>query len=144
MSIPDSAWTFAGLPVRDFHPDGLVDDPSATAYALRGGDGPDAVKQLRKLVRDRRAAGVTALVLGSWGEDDGPGRLLEALAGARDSLPALRALFLGDIVETEHDLSAIRQADLSGLLEAFPALGELRVRGGAGLRFSRPRHAQLR
>ena len=47
MPLPDPTWTFAGLPVRDFHPDGLVDDPAVSAYALRGGDGPDAVKQLR-------------------------------------------------------------------------------------------------
>jgi hypothetical protein len=59
-------------------------------------------------------------------------------------MPALRALFLGDIIVEENEISWIVQSDVSPLLDAFPALEELRVRGGQGLTLGAPRHARLR
>lgn len=82
---------------------------------------------------------VAALVIGRWGEvshaDGYPGRLLAENA---ERFPALRALFLGggdgdEIVYIEH-------ADLTPILDAYPGLEELWVRGTPDLSQESPRH----
>ncbi|WP_328444508.1 STM4015 family protein [Streptomyces sp. NBC_00386] len=89
---------------------------------------------------------VRALIVGAWSDvyDSSPHAVIEALVAARDRLPALRALFLGDIVMEECEISWIVQGDVSPLLEAFPSLVEFGVRGGNGLVFPAVRHEQLR
>ncbi|MFD4574595.1 STM4015 family protein [Streptomyces sp. NPDC058417] len=89
---------------------------------------------------------VRALIVGAWQEayDTDPGSVVEALVAARDRFPALRALFIGDMVSEECEISWINQSDVTPLLGAYPALEELGVRGGSGLRFPAVRHAALR
>ncbi|MFD1661701.1 STM4015 family protein [Streptomyces caeni] len=89
---------------------------------------------------------VRALIVGAWKEayDTAPTAVVESLLAARDRLPALRALFLGDIVFEECEISWIHQTDVSGLLAGFPELEEFSVRGGTGLGFSALRHDGLR
>ena len=88
----------------------------------------------------------THLVIGAWaGEElydtEAP---VEELCAEASKLPDLRALFLGDIIAEENEISWIQQADVSPLLAAFPKLELLRVRGGSGLAFTENRHANLR
>ncbi|MGW1274898.1 STM4015 family protein [Streptomyces sp. NPDC002491] len=89
---------------------------------------------------------VKALIVGAWEEayEEDPGVVVEALTAARDRFPALRALFLGDMVGEECEISWINQTDVTPLLTAFPALEELGVRGGSGLSFPAVRHGALR
>lgn len=90
---------------------------------------------------------VRALVVGVWNELLEEGVSAEAartLAAAGDRLPALRALFFGDITYQEAEISWIRQCDVSPLLEAFPALEVLGVRGAQDLVFPALRHERLR
>ncbi|CAM5601047.1 STM4015 family protein [Streptomyces aurantiogriseus] len=89
---------------------------------------------------------VRALIVGAWEEayDTDPSAVIEALVAAKDRFPALRALFLGDMVMEECEISWINQTDVTPLLEAFPDLEEFGVRGGSGLRFPALRHAGLR
>lgn len=89
---------------------------------------------------------VRALIVGAWEDayDCAPTAVVEALLAARDRLPALRALFLGDIVFEECEISWIHQTDVTGLLTGFPDLEEFGVRGGTGLRFEALRHTGLR
>lgn len=89
---------------------------------------------------------VRALVVGAWNEvyDNGPEKIVEALVAAKDRLPSLRALFLGDIVMEECEISWINQGNVGPLLEAFPELEEFGVRGGQGLVFPPLRHERLR
>ncbi|MFI8306014.1 STM4015 family protein [Streptomyces sp. NPDC085927] len=89
---------------------------------------------------------VRALVVGPWEDayDSAPSKVMEALLAARDRLPALRALFLGDIMSEECEISWITQTDVSPLLAGFPALEEFGVRGGKGLKFPALRHEALR
>ncbi|OQR66062.1 cytoplasmic protein [Streptomyces maremycinicus] len=89
---------------------------------------------------------VRALIVGAWQEayDTDPSDVIEALVAARDRFPALRAVFLGDMVGEECEISWINQTDVTPLLAAFPALEELGVRGGSGLRFPAVRHSALR
>ncbi|MET9906969.1 STM4015 family protein [Streptomyces sp. NPDC006476] len=89
---------------------------------------------------------VRALIVGAWQEayDTDPSPVIAALLGARDRFPALRALFLGDMVMEECEISWINQTDVSGLLTGFPALEEFGVRGGSGLGFTALSHGALR
>ncbi|GGS06657.1 hypothetical protein GCM10010269_51950 [Streptomyces humidus] len=89
---------------------------------------------------------VRALIVGAWEEayDTDPSSVIEALTAARDRFPALRALFLGDMVVEECEISWINQTDVTPLLTAFPRLEELGVRGGSGLRFPAVSHGSLR
>src|SRR5262249_14946982 len=105
--------------------------------------------RLAAFLDDPAATAVPALVIGSLGVDDGlqsgdSGDVVEALVAARDRLPNLRALFIGDITYEEQELSWIRQSDLSPLFAAFPKLEHFRARGGEGLSLGKVRHKNLR
>ena len=89
---------------------------------------------------------VKALIVGAWEEayDTDPSAVIEALLAARDRFPALRALFLGDMVMEECEISWINQTDVTPLLTGFPGLEEFGVRGGSGLEFPAVSHGALR
>jgi hypothetical protein len=91
-------------------------------------------------------AEVRAIVVGAWPEayEEGPGKVVEALLAARDRLPALRGLFVGDMVSEECEISWIVQGDLTPLLNGFPELEHFGIRGGTGLLFPLVRHEKLR
>ena len=139
--ISDSATHFFGKPVVDWTPD----DADAFSYgrdvprlrldwdAADGND--DAMTELVEALLARpEAAGLEAIVFGMWGVSDTPPTdFVEFLIASRSRLPALKALFIGDIVSEENEISWIQNGDLSGLWPAFPGLRELRVRGGNGL-----------
>ena len=76
-------------------------------------------------------------------DPQGAALVVQGLIAARDRVPNLRALFLGDIIYEECEISWINQTDMSPLLRAYPALEHFRVRGGTGLHFSALRHDRL-
>ncbi|MEU5104130.1 STM4015 family protein [Streptomyces sp. NPDC021354] len=78
---------------------------------------------------------VRALIVGLWEdpEDTDPSGVIKALLSARDRLPALRSVFLGDIVVEECEISRISQTDVTPLLAGFPELEEFGVRAGEGI-----------
>jgi len=87
------------------------------------------------------AAETEAIIIGAWGEvgaGDGSNEAVQLLTGARHSLPGLRAIFFGDIVGEESEISWINQSDLSPLFTAFPDLEHFGVRGTAGLDLGGP------
>jgi len=101
--------------------------------------------QLEAFLADRNAPKVRSLVIGCWSyEGEGSAGIIAALVAARDRLPALRSLFLGDIVFEEQEISWINQSDLTPLLTTFADLEELRVRGAGSLHFGVFSHAKLR
>ncbi|MEW2165254.1 STM4015 family protein [Streptomyces sp. NPDC007084] len=156
MTIGSHLTEFHGLPAFTF-PD--ADESSAHAASLPAPESvawrvavdsydsrepwQDAFARFLAAVDTRQ---VRALVIGAWSEayETGPDKVIEAVVAARDRLPALRGLFLGDIVMEEAEISWIVQGDVSPLLNAFPALEEFGVRGGNGLVFPAVRHERLR
>lgn len=101
--------------------------------------------KLAALTADPAADQVTGLVAGSWEMGDSDSQpVVEALVAARDRLPALRALFLGDITQEENEISWIQQSDVSPLLAAYPELEHFGVRGAEGLSLGTLRHARLK
>ena len=110
-------------------------------------DGLGMADLLAELLRQPEAGELDGIVFGAW---DFLGAvnasvIVDALAQARATrLPKLRAVFLGDILDSEQELPWIAQSDVTPLLAAFPGLEELHVRGSAGLAFGGTRHAELR
>lgn len=86
------------------------------------------------------------LILGAYDLEGGSsgGGAYDEIVKCKDRLPNLKALFLGDIVQEECEISWIHQSDVSGMLQAFPQLEMLRIRGVDGLAISSPQHSQLR
>ena len=93
--------------------------------------------KLALFLEDDAAASVPGLVVGAWGpvyrEETHSGPIVAALVAARDRLPGVKALFIGDVISEECEISWIQQSDLSPLYAAYPDLEHLGVRGSDGL-----------
>lgn len=144
------ASVFASRPVEEFDPQRGLTTAVGTAIALRYQDNGsyDVSESLALLVEDPLAVKLEALVIGAWkdlveGGDDSS-TVVNALVAVADRLPNLKAIFLGDILSEEYEISWISQSDLSPVLSAYPNLEWLRVRGGSGLEFSPVEHDNLK
>jgi hypothetical protein len=147
MTVNQHADRFFGPRVVDFrHGDKL---------GLRGTDAVyrlvqrwEAEESQRELLAEFLAqvdpGALEALVIGRWSDSqsDAPQEYLSALAELR--LPRLRALFVGDIVSEECEISWIQQGDYTVLIGAYPGLEVLRIRGGTGLSLPRTEYRSLR
>ncbi len=162
MTIGDHLTEFGGLPAFTF-PDADTDEkkkkkknhapvelPAAGAVAWRlRVDSYDPEENwgecFTRFLYAVDTAEVRALIVGTWEEayDTAPEEVVEALVAAKDRLPALRALFFGDIVMEECEISWINQGSVAPLLEAYPDLEAFGVRGGQGLEFPPLTHKKL-
>lgn len=141
---------FKGQPVEDWTED--PEDPSQfdkVVYRLRIGweHETTVVDQLSALLQSKGSERLQSLVIGAWHGDDSdaaPTELVEALVSARDRLPRLRNLFIGDIISEENEASWIHLMDLSALLSAYPKLEHLTVRGSIDLSIGSLSHAGLK
>ncbi|MFF8833415.1 STM4015 family protein [Streptomyces sp. NPDC015131] len=156
MSYAEHLRMWHGLPVFDFPEAGdedAVELPPAASVAWRiSTDTYDSEESwadaFARFLAAVDAAEVRALVTGACEEayDDEVGvkPVIATLLGARAALPALRALFVGDMTSEECEISWINQGDVTELLEAFPGLEEFGARGGTGLVFRPVAHRHLR
>jgi len=149
MTIGDHVEEFAGKKVVEWEPGKALESPADAAYRItRDYDAKDAWTDLfAQFLRDPAAGEVTALVVGLWADDDmgeDSERVVEALVAAREKLPKLAALFVGDITYEQCEISWIQQGDVSPLFGAYPALEHFRVRGGNGLVLGRIRSDRLK
>jgi hypothetical protein len=149
MAIHENLTTFAGRKVVDWEVDKSIQDPGRAVYRIRTSwdDEESWAEKFMAYIEDPRAGQTEALVIGAWHGDDtatDSSEVVEALVGARETLKNLTHLFFGDIVSEENEISWINQSDLWPLLEAYPNLRHLTVRGGEGLSFGDARHATLR
>ncbi|MFI6846504.1 STM4015 family protein [Kitasatospora sp. NBC_00085] len=140
MTVGKHIEQFHGLPVLDFVP--AVEQgaalPDAAAVAWKIGieyDSPKSfVEQWQHFLGTVDTERVTAVVVGEWSHE-GPESFAEpltAILAAAGRLPALRALFLGDLTYEECEISWIDMVDVTPVLTTFPLLEELVVRGAAG------------
>ncbi|HEX4831839.1 MAG TPA: STM4015 family protein [Trebonia sp.] len=140
MTVNQHLTSFAGVPVVEFSDDGPRPAPAGeVAWAIRTEyDGEPFEAVFARFLAAVDPGEVTRLVVGYWGQgyetsSEGPLRLL---VEAAPRLPKLTALFFGDIVMEEDEISWITQCDITPLLAAYPALERLDVRGGNELRLS--------
>lgn len=85
------------------------------------------------------------LIIGAWSEahDEGPSGYLDALIEYRAKLPALKALFVGDMTYEDCEISWIIQTSYNPLLAAYPQLQSLRIRGSTSLELQAFQHEAL-
>lgn len=140
MAIYEHFSEYAGLPVQAFGPDSAAGDgppPAAESVAWRVGtefDEAPFAEVFERFLDTVDTTRVTALLVGYWSmsyDQEAP-HPVASLVAAADRFPGLRALFLGDIVMEEAEISWIEQTDITPLLTAFPRLERFGVRGGGG------------
>lgn len=144
------ASVFASRTVEEFDPQRGLTTAVGTAIALRYqyDDSHDVPESLALLVKDPLAVKLEALVIGTWKDlldsNKNSAGVVNALVAVADRLPNLKAIFLGDILSEEYEISWIAQSDISPVLSAYPNLEWLQVRGGSGLEFSPVEHSNLK
>eukprot|EP00698_Gefionella_okellyi_P002855 TRINITY_DN12722_c0_g1_i1.p1 TRINITY_DN12722_c0_g1~~TRINITY_DN12722_c0_g1_i1.p1 ORF type:complete len:316 (-),score=26.23 TRINITY_DN12722_c0_g1_i1:29-976(-) len=108
-------------------------DPCNTLFQLRVRlDESRWLEWLNSLILDPRAARVQFLSVGwiSNTPSARPTQIYQALVSANSNLCGLRGLFLGDVDDLQGKLLTRLVHDaITGLLQAFPLLEQLRVRG---------------
>ncbi|WP_052422450.1 STM4015 family protein [Nonomuraea candida] len=149
---------FAGLPVRSVDEAGwdtggdtdgdTGGEPSGrVAWMVTDGTEPgssrgesDLPRELDELLENVAPGDVRALAVTGYGAVDAP--LILAEYAAR--LPALTAVFLGFIGIEQWEMSWIGHGDITPVLEAYPRLERLEVRGSDGLTLRPVTHEHLR
>jgi predicted DNA-binding WGR domain protein len=146
--ISYNAKTFIGKKVADYDPEKKPAVGGKTVYRFRSDyDEANCIPYLTHFLDTDAAAEAIGIVIGNWSGDDSagnPSAVIELLSDQRDRLSSLKAIYLGDIVSEENEMSWIHQSDVTPLLTAFPKLELLRTRGGNDLVMSQPKHANLR
>jgi len=125
--IYNNVKTFAGKKVADYDPEKKPTAGGKTIYRFRSDWEEDQQEEnLIHFLESDAAAEATGIVLGQWGGEEPyeatPTALIEALVKHKARLPKLNALYVGDIVQEENEISWIGQTDVSPLLKAFPGL----------------------
>lgn len=151
MSV-DHLHELLGLPAVDFQ-SGTEGGPRPAADAAAWRVSIDAYEdegtweeEFNAFLEEVDPAGVRALIIGQWGEsyEEKSSYPIGLVIAAADRLTSLEAVFVGDLTMEEAEISWIEQSDVTALLDAFPALVELGVRGGSELVFPAAKHERLR
>ncbi|RAY10881.1 leucine-rich repeat domain-containing protein [Actinomadura craniellae] len=150
MSLSEHCAEFAGLRVVDFTDETPGPDlpPAASvAWRIRVGWNESTSRYLEKFERFLErvdVSRVSALIIGYCGGGYELDKPVARLAAAADRFPDLRALFVGEILAEEAEISWIMQTDVTPLLAAFPLLERFEVRGGSELELSPVKSTALR
>ncbi|GAA3446084.1 STM4015 family protein [Planomonospora venezuelensis] len=144
-----SEGTYAGLPIVPAPEEEGEEIPAAdrVAWRLSVPSYEDELFEdcLAGFLQRVDGAAVRALIIGEWADASGDdGSVVQVLVDNADRFPELRSVFLGAMTREECEISWIQQGDVTPLLEAFPLLERLEVRGGSGLELRRVRHGNLR
>ncbi|CUI03510.1 STM4015 family protein [Massilia sp. P8910] len=148
MSISESTVTFFNKTVTEYDSEEPVELSAHIVYRLsldydEEGTMTELIEEFLGRVDKSR---LDALIIGKWSDDcdESSASIVNVLVAHAAELPALRALFIGDMTYEECEISWITQSDVTPLLTAFPLLEEFRVRGANQLVLQPFTHARLR
>lgn len=148
MTISESTETFFNKTVTAYDPASPVDLSGDKVYrlSLEYDDERKMSELFEQFLQSADKSKLDALVIGMWGEpyEESANDIIAALVARAPELPALRALFIGDMTYEECEISWIVQGDYTPLLKAFPKLEELRIRGAQDLSLQPVTHTALR
>ncbi|SHJ06809.1 hypothetical protein SAMN05421803_103332 [Nocardiopsis flavescens] len=129
-------------------------DPGAYAWRLSDEEGDEprdggdfVLRYYERFCADVEPASVAALVVGNVEETidvADPGPVRDALLACAPRWTGLRSLFYADLTYEEAEVSWIEHGDLSGLLDAFPGLERLGIRGTGDTSLAVEEHRSLR
>jgi hypothetical protein len=151
--ITEHTESWLGFPVKLFdaeQSESGVEDYEKTIYrlALDWDAEVDFPTLFSRFMSTSLSAKTPAIIIGQFHGDDASHpseEVVQLLVAARDGLPNLRGIFIGDIISEENEISWIQQSDISPLLAAYPQLEHLRLRGSEGLSLGgRLAHANLK
>ncbi len=146
------ATTFANRKVIEFDSHARITDPTKTAYALRASyydahqPSTTILDKFKSLLKASHASEIEALVIGFSGYAHN--NTVNILVSARKSLKNLKAIFIGDIDNSECHRSWLDLSNISQILIAYPNLEILKIRcseyGAEGLAFEPLQHNKLK
>ncbi|MGH8080732.1 MAG: STM4015 family protein [Lysobacter sp.] len=146
MTIGEYSQIYRGKRVVNFS---IGDTPAGGDVVYRLTQDYDSAESQRELLdsflSQIDAANLEALIIGPWSEahEESPSGYLDALIEYRAKLPALKALFVGDMTYEDCEISWIIQTSYNPLLAAFPQLQSLRIRGSSSLELQAFQHDAL-
>ncbi|MEO5873823.1 MAG: STM4015 family protein [Streptosporangiaceae bacterium] len=153
MSTYEHVTEFAGLQVTDFTSAtqaGSLPAAGSTAWRVWVDDFVEEFDPFQELFARFLATvdttQVTALIIGNYGacHEVNASEPRDLLVAAAARFPNLRALFFGEVLQMESEISWIEQCDVTPLFTAFPGLETVVIRGGSGLVLEPPNSRVLR
>jgi hypothetical protein len=146
MTVNDYSERFYDLPVAEFRSGERITRTGVVYRLMQEYEGSQSQRELLdEFLGQVSRDSLEALIIGAWSDaatGTPPNGFLEALVEYR--LPHLKALFVGDMTFEDAEISWINQADYGPLLEAYPDLEVLRIRGGEALKLPVMEHRGLR
>ncbi|GGD66428.1 STM4015 family protein [Paenibacillus nasutitermitis] len=100
---------------------------------------------IEKLAESPESQELASLIIGEWGgayENDSSA-IVNTLVRLNERFPALRKLFIGDMSFDECEVSWIMQSNISPVLDAYPELTSLTIKGSTDLQLDPIRHDKL-
>jgi hypothetical protein len=147
MAFSELRFSFAGKKVATFK-DKLFD---LEKYAFRVRreyeDERSFLEIFNSLLEQENAHQLEAILIGAWSDelfDEDSAPVVEALVAAKDKLPNLKGIFLGDITYDECEVSWLHQCDVAPIFHAYPNLEYFAVRGSTDLVFGHLEHDSLK
>jgi Leucine Rich repeat len=148
MTISESTDIFFGKKVKEYNPNVPADASGNIVYRLTldYDDSRPMPELIDEFMAHINKSTLEALVIGMWGDpyDNSADAILDKLVSLAPELPRLRALFIGDMTYEECEISWIVQGSYNKLLEAYPKLESLRIRGANSLKLAPFTHEGLR
>jgi hypothetical protein len=150
MTIGTYIKEFNGLEIEAFDKEKGVQD---VAKAIRlevdyeaAEDGVEMLGVLASLKQDPKASEVSSIILGAWEEayEVEAQQFIDFFIDNKNTFSSLNALFIGEMTYEDNEISWIIQGNYSGLLDAYPQLECLRIRGGTGLSIGQVNHSSLK
>ncbi|MEU3164533.1 STM4015 family protein [Streptosporangium sp. NPDC006930] len=141
---------YAGLPIVGLRPPGAPMPGAGEAawrVSVRVYDAKETFEEhFTRFIETVDTTGVRALIIGGWADayEKDASEPIRLLAENAERFPALRSLFFAAMPQEECEISWIQQSDVTPLLESFPLLERLEVRGGTGLELRPVRHEHLK
>lgn len=152
--IEDYTSQWQGIPVKIYDPETALECPNRIyriAFSWENEETGGFKEQFAKYLADPACPETVGLSLGLDDEsaDSFYNSAVKNLLENKDKFPKLRWLFLGEMTQEDSEMTWIGQGDVGApVLDVFPLLEELHVRGGDGyestLAFTKTSHSNLK
>lgn len=151
MTVNAHLETFLNKKIEEYSPETGIGDTEQIVYRIsidydQQESGTSITDVLDQFANHPKAGQVQELIIGAFDfqSSESVSTIVAKLVELKNTFPNLKALFIGDIIVDECEISWIQQTDISPILKAYPGLEHLQVRGGDGLSFSDLQHPRLR
>ena len=150
MTINEHAEVFHDRAIINYKINGGIHEADEKAYRLalswdEADKGASILDLVNSFVKEDNVGNVSHLVIGCWGEpyENSADELISLLVKEASKFTKLEALFVGDIIMEESEMSWIEQGSYVELLKALPNLKHLKIRGGTDLTLGVHEHDNL-